>query len=271
MNKGAASLLWKISIKKDLSDTGISSYLFGTMHSASYQAWAHLEAIKPYILTCNHFYGETNEEGLYRQPNVLGSLEQWKGVRHLVGENRYEKIDRHLINNYALQIERLDSLPPLMITSLISEVMMCHSNAKDKILDQELWHYAQKLGLTVDGIESAWEQYEIYKQIPLTFQQKQLKKFLLNLSGSRRKLMILAEAYKKNDLNSLFRLSKNSLGDVRRILLYNRNKVMAQRISQILNNHEPNFVAIGAAHLPGIKGVVKYLKSEGIRVEAMSL
>ena len=125
--------------------------------------------------------------------------------------------------------------------------------------------------LKVNGIDSAWEQYEINKKIQLTFQQKQLKKFLLNLSGSRRKLMILAEAYKKNDLNSLFRLSKNSLGDVRRILLYNRNKVMAQRISQILNNHEPNFVAIGAAHLPGIKGVVKYLKSEGIRVEAMSL
>jgi len=271
MNKGKVSLLWKISIKKDFPETWISSYLFGTMHSASLQAWAHLDAIKPYILTCNHFYGETNEEGLHQHPSLLALPEQWKGVRHLVGKNRYEKIDRLLNKNYSLQIERLDSLPPLMITSLISEVMMCHSNSNDKILDQELWRYAHHLGLTVDGIESAREQFEIYSQIPLTFQLKQLKKFLVNLTRSRKKLMILAEAYKKNDLHSLFRLSKNSLGDVRRILLYNRNKVMAKRISQILNNHEPNFVAIGAAHLPGNKGVLKYLKSEGIRVEPIPL
>ncbi len=271
MNNKAGSLLWKVYLESSDSNAPVYSYLFGTMHSASIQAWSHMEAIKPIILKCAHFFGETSEEGLAPKGKIWDLPEDWQGSRHLVGKKRFEKINRLLVRQYNLHLERLDPIPPLMIMSIISESMMCHRQGNIAILDQELWQFAKKLGIPAEGIESAREQFAIYSQIPFLYQCRQLKKMLLNLSGSRKNILMLANAYQKNDPDTLFRLSKKSLGEVRRILLYNRNKVMAARISQILNNREPNFVAIGAAHLPGTKGVLRYLKCEGIHAEPVPL
>lgn len=271
MNKKAGSLLWKVCLKDHHFNTPVYSYLFGTMHSASAQAWSHIDAIKPIILKCTHFFGETNEDGLSPQSKIWNLSADWQGIRHLVGNKRFEKINKHLIQQYNLHSERLDAIPPLMITSIISESMMCQQQTNKAILDQELWNYAKKLGIPAEGIESAREQYEIYTQIPFSYQCKQLKKMLLNLSHSRKKILMLAKAYQNNDLDALFRLSKKSLGEVRRILLYNRNITMATRISQILNNRAPNFVAIGAAHLPGMKGILRYLQHTGIQSEPIPL
>lgn len=271
MIKRPGSLLWKISITNGNSNAMGDSYLFGTMHSASLLAYSHLEQIRTLISKCSHYFAETNEEGLTTQNTVWNLPDEWKGVRHLLGNSRFEKIDRVLSKNYGFRLERMDSLPPLMIASIVSEAMMCNQNGKNNILDMELWQYAKNTGLTLDGIESAREQYEIYKKIPLSFQLKQLKKLLLNLSKSRKNLMTLGKAYEKNDLQAIFRLSKNSLGAIRRILLYDRNKVMVYKIVQILKSHETNFVAIGAAHLPGSKGIIRCLKKEGIKVESVPL
>ena len=47
-----------------------------------------------------------------------------------------------------------------------------------------------------------------------------------------------------------------------------RNRIMAERMTERLNQGGA-FIAIGALHLPGEKGLVSLLKARGYRVEAV--
>ena len=49
-------------------------------------------------------------------------------------------------------------------------------------------------------------------------------------------------------------------------MIYNRNKAWAEKLPTIMKA-APTFVAVGALHLPGEKGLLKLLKSQGYTVE----
>lgn len=162
-----------------------------------------------------------------------------------------------------MDLNAIQHLPPMLLSTWISEKMMA-ATIQDA-LDIQIWMLAKEWGLVVQGLESAEEQQIIYAGIPLSFQIRQLKKMLLNLSATGKNLTRIEQAYLRDDLLVLFRLTHRHLGKTKKILLYDRNLVMAQRIfDQIHNRPESSFFAIGAAHLPGQKGVLRYLKHHGL-------
>ena len=52
------------------------------------------------------------------------------------------------------------------------------------------------------------------------------------------------------------------------VLIYNRNKAWAEKLPAIMKA-APTFVAVGALHLPGEKGLLNLLKRQGYTVEAV--
>ena len=51
-------------------------------------------------------------------------------------------------------------------------------------------------------------------------------------------------------------------------IIYNRNKAWAEKLPAIMKA-APTFVAVGALHLPGEKGLLNLLKRQGYTVEAV--
>ena len=51
-------------------------------------------------------------------------------------------------------------------------------------------------------------------------------------------------------------------------MIYNRNKTWAEKLPAIMKA-APTFVAVGALHLPGEKGLLNLLKRQGYTVEAV--
>ena len=49
-------------------------------------------------------------------------------------------------------------------------------------------------------------------------------------------------------------------------MIYNRNQAWAEKLPSIMKT-APTFVAVGALHLPGEKGVLNLLKKQGYTVE----
>ena len=83
----------------------------------------------------------------------------------------------------------------------------------------------------------------------------------------------LTNAYMKQDLNTMFKISEERKGNQcdalpseEDALIYNRNKIWAEKLPAIMKA-APTFVAVGALHLPGEKGLLKLLKSQGYTVE----
>lgn len=75
------------------------------------------------------------------------------------------------------------------------------------------------------------------------------------------------DAYRKGDLDLI-----DSLGDImysksyREYMLYLRNEIMAVRMDSLIRTNASLFTGVGAAHLPGEKGVIELMRLKGYTV-----
>ncbi len=81
-----------------------------------------------------------------------------------------------------------------------------------------------------------------------------------------KQLMKLIKLYEDQDIQGLYKNSKSGLGRLRKVMLYDRNKIMIERIQEQVAERNPSFFAVGAAHLGGTKGVLVGLKRMGLHV-----
>jgi uncharacterized protein len=64
-------------------------------------------------------------------------------------------------------------------------------------------------------------------------------------------------------------MSEQSYGEFEEIMVSARNKVMAERAAKILAEGDA-FIAVGALHLPGEKGLVELFRKAGYAVTALA-
>lgn len=264
MSAGNA-LLWSI----EADPASPASYLFGTMHSASPASLQFLPRVEPYILGCSAFYGETDIGQLLETALPAPPLE-WKGLKSLLAPPSYAKA-RHFLEKWqGLDLDALQYLPPLFIPALIHEKYLSRSGGDP--LDIRLWHLAKRAGLETGGVESLERQLEIYQKIPFRIQLLQVKAQMKSLSASFRQLKRLEEAYAHEDLTHLYKLSRRQLNGMKRLMIDQRNREMTAFIKNILvKGGPPVFFALGAAHLPGSKGILRMLKAAGFALRPVSL
>jgi len=91
-----------------------------------------------------------------------------------------------------------------------------------------------------------------------------------NISGFSKEHHKMTTLYEQQDIHQMYRSTKKSIGGARKILLYNRNAIMAERIERMARE-QTIFSAVGAAHLAGKKGVIKLLKNAGLKVKPVNL
>ena len=74
--------------------------------------------------------------------------------------------------------------------------------------------------------------------------------------------------YQQGDIQRLYKAAKKDAKGMRKVLLFDRNILMAERFSEIARE-KTLFCAVGAGHLPGQKGMLRLLKKDGFTVEAV--
>ena len=94
-----------------------------------------------------------------------------------------------------------------------------------------------------------------------------------NIDTEVENLKKLTNAYMKQDLAEMLRISEERKGnlcdptpDEEEALIYKRNKAWAEKLPAIMKT-APTFVAVGALHLAGDKGLLNLLKKQGYTVE----
>jgi uncharacterized protein YbaP (TraB family) len=90
----------------------------------------------------------------------------------------------------------------------------------------------------------------------------------LNFGRYRRNLKRTAELYMESDLSKITKKAKSTAAGMRKLLLYDRNILMANKITEIASE-KSLFAAIGAGHLGGKKGVLYLLKKKGFELRAL--
>ncbi len=244
------------------------SWLFGTMHVRDQVAFVHLEQALRALEACEAFAAEFNlDEAPESSLHAQLLLPQGHSLATLLGPRKYAKVRQSLIKYAGLDPDLMPYYSPFAWLSLIDSAHFAQDHAL--ALDEHLWCHAREAGKQMYGLETFAAQADIIQRLPLTLQCRALAAWARRPATHRRHLERLTQAYRLGDVHRLYQASKKSLGGLRRLLLYDRNRLMAARIHE-LAQQKTLLAAVGAAHLAGNKGLIRLLKSLGWRLSPFS-
>ena len=244
------SLLWKLIPPK-----GQHSYLFGTMHIRDDRAHQLCRHLYPLIEECDQYFGEMDLE----LPDQTPPLTVYDMRKH-VSPKAYEKMVAQIEKSFKVNLNYYAHLHPLMIMSVISTSVLQADHLIS--LDEQLWQYAKSHDKPTRGLESYEEQFRILHSIDPVPLYCQLVKVSRNPSMIRSQTSKSLELYMEGKIHKLYMLSKSSMQDLRKLVIYRRNMNMSSVIAQ-LDISMKYFITVGAGHLSGKFGLLPLLKKAG--------
>lgn len=260
------SLLWSLS-----SDHAPgTSYLMGTMHVRDRRAFKAWEDMTSVMTECAVFAAEVNLDELTEaiQPGAASAFfSAAPNLQDYLPGRRYERLRNMLIKGVGIDIRQFHYLPPIVLTQLIDERLL--ANDYPTSLDECLWNHAKAGGKQLVGLEHWSSQLELLQSIPYEEQTRLLLDIGRHLSRRRRQLNRVANLYEQSNLRQLYLSARHGSGRLRKVILLERNNIMAANIA-LLATQQPTFAAVGAAHLCGGKGVIRLLKRHGFKVQPVS-
>jgi len=143
-------------------------------------------------------------------------------------------------------------------------------------LDLYLQQYAAGLGKPLHGLESIEEQVALFEELSNTEQLQLLRSTLQQLPEMPALIEALTVAYLDRDLAAMQALTDAQLaiGDVQfnrrfiKRLIDDRNVKMLQRM-QARRREGGAFIAVGAMHLPGKRGLLNLLRGQGYELRVV--
>jgi hypothetical protein len=263
------TLLWKIS------GNGLSrpSYLFGTMHLLCSTDAKLSDSLKSIIKETDLIYFEIDMDNMMEMLGAIRYLKMSgdKKLSDLLSPDEYKKVKEYFSQSrLPIPFAMMESFKPFFLSSLISEQKM--DCAEKQGMEQAIIAESKQYNKEIKGLESVAFQASVFDSIPYAEQAKELLKAIDSAGKNGDLSEELVDVYKKQDLKKIEELtSKDESGFMGYIdlLLYNRNADWAQKMDAIMKSKGALF-AVGAAHLPGEKGVINLLRKQGFTVKPIA-
>ena len=263
------SLLWEITgngMKKP-------SYLFGTMHVSSKIAFNLADSFYLGIRNADVVALETNPESWQEDMSKYDLDEdsytsfggRYRGLQSIPAD--YFEIRTLKFYKYDKKIERSLYSNPSTINNLLYRSYGNESSdfEEDTYLDMYIYQCGKKWGKKVAGVEDYSESMRLMQEAYRDAAKDKNKKERSYDVDEDYSINKLQEAYRKGNLDQLDSINKlNSFSDAfDEKFMYRRNEIQASSIDSILKSNVSLFVGVGAAHLPGQRGVIEMLRAMG--------
>ena len=235
------------------------------MHIQPKQGLHWIHPFEAYIARCDSFATEFNLEDV--DANLIAEYAQIPNNQSLtdfIRPKKIAKLERIFLKSAGLPLRGLLQTKPLFITNLLTEKILTEDNSI--AMDTELYQLAKQLEKECTGIETFAEQLVVLNKIPMTYQVKSLLKIGKNINQFRKGLKQMFRVYETGDVQRIHKIAKKGAGSMRKLMLYRRNEIMADRIFEKIYK-KSIFCAIGAGHLGGKQGVLRLLKLKGFTVK----
>ena len=187
-----------------------------------------------------------------------------KNLRNIISDKKIKKYAAIMKKSFDIDFENYLHLSPMFIQSMVSQKVF--NIDRPVSLDAYLHQIALSLNLKTSGLETFEEQHNIAQQLDFDSQLKSLDKLCRKPDAFRKEIISMLAAYQNGDINYLYRRGKKSLGANRKILLFDRNLTMIQRLIDA-TIFDTCFISVGAGHLAGDKGIISGLKKKGFKVK----
>ena len=256
------SLLWEIT------GNGLvkPSYLFGTMHVSSKLVF-HLSdsfylALKSVDAVALELNPDTWQGEMVNMNRIKENYTEF--VRTPKGDYLNENSFRIL--KYDDELKAAMSSEPTIVNSLLYRSYKEKEDfEEDTFLDLYIYQTGKKLGKRATGVEDYFETEKIVMEA-YSDMAKEKKRKRPDTDGESRNDILekTQDAYRRGDLDlmdSLDRMMDRSDAFMEKFL-FKRNEIQARSMDTIMKKNSL-FVGVGAAHLPGRRGVIELLRTMG--------
>lgn len=144
-----------------------------------------------------------------------------------------------------------------------------------KGLDVHFVEEATKAHKPIEALETADFQIKLFSSFNDSLQDQLLMTTLLDAQKATQVMDLMLEAWRAGDADAMDGVITREvrlhpfLQPVMEKLLYERNETMAQRIAAFLKPGKTCFVAVGAGHLVGARGIISLLRAHNFAVEQL--
>ncbi len=250
-----------------------ASYVFGTIHSEDIRVNKLPNKIQFYFDKAN----SVSLEMLLDMPTMLKAsaamliTDEDQSLDKLIGEELFIQVTEAL---------RKYNVPPIIAKRLkpwaIVATLSTPPPESGDFLDLFLYKEAMKLEIDTYGLEKVEEQLSVFENLSLKEQITLLEETIEHIDEMPEMFAKLHELYLQRDLTELQKFSieymmKNSENKVLTNTFYkrivnDRNITMVDRMIKRLREGNA-FIAVGALHLPGEKGILKLLENKGYKIK----
>ena len=260
-------LLWKIE-KADLRP----SHIYGTMHVGHPRVINLAPQVESVFTSADRFVMEMllNFEAV--GVITAGSFfNDGRTLQSVMQEEDYQRLI-HVLNVKLLMSE--DVVKHMRPWAVFMTMMMPSDEQmnQESALDMVLYRRSALRKIPLHGLETAEEQLAVFESLSIQDQVWMLNKTVEELERSQALMQTMLDAYVDRDLAALVELQEKYMDEETDIddrfmheLLDKRNIRMVERMQEYLQQGNA-FIAIGALHLPGEKGVLHLLEQQGYRV-----
>ena len=264
-------LLWKIT------GNGLKnpSYLFGTHHLIPIQFLDSVPGLYPAFNSAEMVVSEVVLNNLDATPAIRKAalLPDTITIRGLLNQAEYEFVNQELTNTLRMSLDNLNKMHPSLISKLYELELYKKYEHFDENTQSDTYFQlvAAKKGKPIAGLET------VEQQVKLLFPENIKKETQLLVASIRNKEMLIQEMremnrlYREGNLDALEVLANQSnkqwnvSEEENKKLIDDRNINWVKQLPDLIKNNSC-FVAVGALHLPGNKGLIKLLKNEGYKV-----
>jgi uncharacterized protein YbaP (TraB family) len=255
------SLLWEIS-GNGLKE---SSYLYGTMHVSKKIAFrlddVFFEALQNSDIVALESDPDTwldneihrgpdgyglgygfDSEGFYRNAFLLQAPEIKEIAAYLAFDDRLINNILYRTNEYAQNFE------------------------EETYLDMFIYQAGAKFGKTIVALENLEESSTLVARASMNAMKNKPDEWLQKKMQGQDLNYLMQNAYRERNIDLLDSIDRAMYTDYyRKNMLYIRNENMTESLDSTMQNGKV-FAGIGAAHLPGSRGVIQLLKNKGYSV-----
>lgn len=268
----SAQLLYKVE------GNGLSqpSYIFGTHHLAPLSALDSVAGLRESFESSDAVVGEIDmtvnqlQLAAEMQPYMVAPADST--LSKLLSDKEYEYVDKKLRSVSGFHLEMFETMRPMVLITLVSALIvareMDNHNPGDQ-LDTYFQTQGVKDGKRVVALESAEEQAKIlYCSQSVLSQARDLVNMMSDLEKIGDDARLMNRAYASQNLDELYEVGMSEEHDPEFMdrLLEVRNEKWVSELPVIFKDYGSCFVAVGALHLPGERGVLEMLRKKGYSV-----
>ena len=256
-------LFWKLE-----SPTGITSYLFGTIHTDDNRVADISPNVQAAIKSIDLFIMEAEPS---QDPSAL--MMKQASLAEMITETEFEQV-KALADFHVMHLDAAMQMKPWLLAVIFDLPKPQTPFAQDNLLMTK----SEDFGKQVKGLETSQEHFGVMDNFSIDEQLVMLRAVLKRTQTQKETdFERLLNAYLEGDSDKIIALDEKITGGMlpkeiwakmRTKLLDERNVVMAQR-SIAAANEKSVFVAVGASHLAGDNGLIAAFKKAGFKLSAM--